>query len=187
MLAASSAPLLSSRSLRSLKSLLSDAVSHSSLAWSEEFWLEKSGDLVPMAEVVGGVASGRAGSEVRCRSAAVGPPSTGMVTGVPEALERVGDRETGPGPEARTKAGREAVEVDPGPVSPPANTAASLSFSLRKRGGLSCLGGRAGRGRRGLSLSLLLWGPPSPNFFTSKGRSLSPRTGRRSEWVSRLS
>lgn len=180
-LAASRAPLLSSRSLRSLKSLLSDAVSHSSLAWSEEFCVDRSGDLVPTAEVVGGVESGRAGSEVR--SAALGSLSTGRVKGAPGALERVGDRETGPG----TKAGTGAVEVGPGPVSPPAKTAASLSFSLRKRGGLSCLGGRAGRGRRGLSLSLLLWGPPSPNFFPSNCRSLSPRTGRRSEWWSQLS
>lgn len=35
-----------SLSLNSVKSLLSEAVSHSSLAWSE-FWLVKSGDLAP--------------------------------------------------------------------------------------------------------------------------------------------
>ncbi|TNN39786.1 hypothetical protein EYF80_050055 [Liparis tanakae] len=70
-LAASSAPFRSSRSRLSLKSLLSDAVSHSSLAWSEEFWLDKSGDLVPTAAAPAGLpVSGEAASAGEERSVA---------------------------------------------------------------------------------------------------------------------
>ena len=96
------------------------------------------------------------------------PPSAGTVTGVPGALEMAGDTVWGPGEGtavvlvAGTKgSGAGGTEA----VSPPANTAASLSFNLRKRGGLSCLGGRAGRGRRGLSL--LPGAAPSLNLLPS--------------------
>lgn len=154
-LAASSAPFLSSRSLLSLKSLLSEAVSHSSLAWSEEFWLDKSGDLVPTAAMVGLLVSGNGASIGEGRSGAgkVAATSVGTVTGVPGALDRVGEREIGADLGAAAGTGGRGTG-GLGAVSPLANTAASRSFKRLKRGGLSCLGGRAGRDLRGLSLLL---------------------------------
>lgn len=158
--AASSAPFLSSRSLLSLKSLLSEAVSHSSLAWSEEFWLDKSGDFVPTAVLVGLLVSGKVASTGEGKSGAgiVAATSTGTDTGVPGALDRVGEREIGAGAElvvgtAATGTGSGGT-IGVGAVSPLANTAASLSFKRLKRGGLSCRGGLAGLERRCLSLLL---------------------------------
>lgn len=90
LLGASRVPFLSSRSLRSLKSLLSEAVSHSSLAWSDEFWLDKSGDLVPTAVMAGLLISGKVVSaEVMSGTGT----SAGTVTGVPGARDSVGEME----------------------------------------------------------------------------------------------
>lgn len=156
--AASSAPFLSSRSLLSLKSLLSEAVSHSSLAWSEEFWLDKSGDFVPTAVMVGLLVSGKVASTGEGKSGIVAATSTGTDTGVPGALDRVGEREIGAGAELVVETAARGTgsggTMGLGAVSPLANTAASLSFKRLKRGGLSCLGGLAGLERRCLSLLL---------------------------------
>lgn len=156
-LAASRVPFLSSRSLLSLKSLLSEAVSHSSLAWSDEFWLDKSGDLVPTAVTVELLISGKAVSAGEGRSGAstVAATSAGTVTGVPGARDSVGEREIGalPGIDPAADTGGKGTGGF-GAVSPVAKTAASRSFNRRKRGGLSCLGGRAGLDLRGLSLLL---------------------------------
>lgn len=79
-------------------------------------------------------------------------------TGVPGALDSVGETEIGAEPEVEL--GTEDVGTGswgtggPGAVSPLAKTAASRSFKRLKRGGLSCLGGLAGLDRRGLSLLL---------------------------------
>lgn len=93
--------------------------------------------------------------------------SVGTVRGVPGALDIVGELDPGAGAELGTAgAGTNGSETGGvAALSPVPNTAASRSFRRLKRGGLSCLGGRAGRDRRGLSL--LLWGAPSPNFFPS--------------------
>ena len=116
--------------------------------------MDKSGDLVPTAVMVGLLVSGKAASIAQGRSGAgiVAATSAGTVTGVPGALDRVGEREIGAdlGAAAAGTGGKGTGGL--GAVSPLANTAASRSFKRLKRGGLSCLGGRAGRDLRGLSL-----------------------------------
>lgn len=98
--------------------------------------------------------SGNAAStgEGRSGAAAVEDISDGTVTGVPGARDSVGDRETGALLEIEPVA--DTGGKDTGPPGVSANTAASRSFNLLKRGGLSCLGGRAGLDLRGLSLLL---------------------------------
>ena len=106
--------------------------------------------------MVGLLVSGKGASMGEDKSGAgiVAATSAGTVTGVPGALDRVGEREIGAGAELETAAavgtGRRGTG-GLGAVSPLANTAASRSFKRLKRGGLSCLGGRAGLDRRGLS------------------------------------
>lgn len=108
--------------------------------------------------MVGLLVSGRGASVGEGKSGAgtVAATSAGTVTGVPGALDRVGDSVIGTGAElgaAVAGTGRRGTG-GLGAVSPLANTAASLSFKRLKRGGLSCLGGRAGLDRRGRSLLL---------------------------------
>lgn len=156
-LVGSRAPFLSSRSLLSLKSLLSEAVSHSSLAWSEEFWLDRSGDLVPNAVIDELLISGNVASTGEGRSGAgvAADTSAGTVTGVPGARDSVGERETGALLWIEPVADSGGKDTGaPGAVSPLVKTPASRSFNLLNRGGLSCLGGRAGLDLRGLSLLL---------------------------------
>lgn len=120
--------------------------------------MDKSGDLVPTAVMVGLLVSGKVASIGEGKSGAgiVAATSTGTVIGVPGALDRVGEREIGA--EAELELGTAAAGTGSrgtgglGAVSPLANTAASRSFKRLKRGGLSCLGGRAGLDRRCLSL-----------------------------------
>lgn len=113
---------------------------------------------MPTAVMVGLLVSGKGASEGEGWSGAgmVVVTSTGTVSGVPGALDRVGEREIGAGAELGTvAAGTEGKGTGGlGAVSPLANTAASRSFKRLKRGGLSCLGGRAGLDRRGRSLLL---------------------------------
>lgn len=116
---------------------------------------------MPTAVTVGLLVSGKDASTGECRSGVgiVVATSAGTVTGVPGALESVGEREVeagalfGTAAEAAAGTGGKGTG-GLGAVSPLANTAASRSLSRRKRGGLSCLGGRAGLDRRGLSLLL---------------------------------
>jgi len=108
--------------------------------------------------MVGLLVSGKGASIEEDKSGAgiVAATSAGTVRGVPGALDRVGEWDTGAGAELETAAagtGSRGTE-GPGAVSPLANTAASRSFKRLKRGGLSCLGGLAGLDRRGLSLLL---------------------------------
>lgn len=100
--------------------------------------------------------NGASKGEGRSRAGIVAATSAGTVRGVPGALDKVGEREIGAGAELGTAAaGTEGKGTGGlGAVSPLANTAASRSFNRLKRGGLSCLGGRAGLDRRGLSLLL---------------------------------
>lgn len=115
--------------------------------------------MVPAAVIVGLLVSGKGASKGDGRSgvgieAAV---SAGTVNGVPGALERVGERGIGAVAVLGTAAagGTEGKGTGGlGADSPLAKTAASRSFKRLKRGGLSCLGGRAGLDRRGLSLLL---------------------------------
>lgn len=120
--------------------------------------MDKSGDLVPTAVMVGLLVSGKGASIGEGKSGAVieAATSAGTVTGVPGALDRVGEREVEAGAELWTAAAGTGSRGTGGlgAVSPLAKTAASRSFKRRKRGGLSCLGGRAGLDRRGLSLLL---------------------------------
>lgn len=119
--------------------------------------MDKSGDLVPTAVMVGLLVSGKGASigEGKLGAGIVAATSAGIVTGVPGALDRVGEREILAGAELGTAAAGTGGRGTGGlGASPLANTAASRSFSRRKRGGLSCLGGRAGLDRRGLSLLL---------------------------------
>lgn len=110
--------------------------------------------------MVGLLVSGKGASTGEGKSIAgiVAATSAGTVTGVPGALDRVGESEIGAG--AELELGTAAAGTGSrgtgglGAVSPLANTAASRSFKRLKRGGLSCLGGRAGLDRRGLSLLL---------------------------------
>ena len=148
-----------------MKSLLSEAVSHSSLAWSEEFWFDRSGDLLPAATTLVVPVSGRTvsvtGSSGGLGAAATGAgvvtaALSGRGTGVPGALDSVGETDAG--------AGSTNASAAAGVAASPAMTAASRSLRRLKRGGLSCLGGLAGLGLRGLSLAL--W-PPSLNFLLS--------------------
>lgn len=109
--------------------------------------------------MVGLLVSGKDASTGEGKSGAgiVAATSAGTVTGVPGALERVGEREVGAGAELGTAAAAGTGSRGTGglgTVSSLANTAASRSFKRLKRGGLSCLGGRAGLDRRGLSLLL---------------------------------
>lgn len=110
--------------------------------------------------MVGLLVSGKVASieEGKSDAGIVATTSTGTVTGVPGALDKVGDRETVAGAEIELgtlEAGTGSRETGGlGAVSPLASTAASRSFKRLKRGGLSCLGGRAGLDRRGLSLLL---------------------------------
>lgn len=120
--------------------------------------MDRSGDLVPTAVIVGVLVSGKEASTGEGKSVAgiLAATSAGTVTGVPGALDRVGEREVGAGAELGTAAAGTGSKGTGGlgTISPVANTAASRSFKRLKRGGLSCLGGRAGLERRGLSLLL---------------------------------
>ena len=111
---------------------------------------------MPTAVMVGLLVSGKGASigEGKLGAGIVAATSAGIVTGVPGALDRVGEREILAGAELGTAAGTGGRGTGGLGASPLANTAASRSFNRRKRGGLSCLGGRAGLDRRGLSLLL---------------------------------
>lgn len=110
--------------------------------------------------MVGLLVSGKGASIGEDKSGAgiVAATSAGTVTGAPGALDRVGEWEweLGAGAELWTAVAGTGNRGTGGlgAVSPLANTAASRSFKRLNRGGLSCLGGRAGLDRRGLSLLL---------------------------------
>lgn len=113
--------------------------------------------MVPTATIAGLLVSGNGASigDGRSGTGIGAPTSTGAVRGVPGALDRVGERETGAELGVAVAAATGTGGKGTGglrSVSPLPNTAASRSFKRLKRGGLSCLGGLAGLDLRGLSL-----------------------------------